>query len=163
MRDSVRAGSASYVSRRHFSTICQSPPFFFSPLSSFYRALICIVSRREQTAFVVSTVCRRAGKNGKSPENANAHLYLPLALSSPSECESHATLVVSFRCENVKARTSETSKSECNISADDVYFIKETRISTALRLYVPMKFFPLNKCMTYNNNNVLNERHNNHL
>jgi len=31
-RDSVRAGSASYVSRRHFSTICQSPPFFFSPL-----------------------------------------------------------------------------------------------------------------------------------
>jgi len=32
-RDSVRAGSASYVSRRHFSTICQSPPFFFSPLS----------------------------------------------------------------------------------------------------------------------------------
>lgn len=89
-RDSVRAGSASYVSRRHFSTICQSPPRFSSLLSSFYRALICIVSRRghrrSQTAFVEHSLS--PWKNGRARrERRAAYSYPPGANPGNSRCE----------------------------------------------------------------------------
>lgn len=90
-RDSVRAPDPpTRVSRRHFSTICQSLPFLLRPSSlaasqpslrpvfllssSFYRALICIVSRRGQrrsqqirSSVVELRVCRRRRANGERP------------------------------------------------------------------------------------------------
>jgi len=132
-RDSVRApGSASYVSRRHFSTICQSPPFFFSLLlSPFYRALICIVSRRghrrSQTAFVEHSLS--SGKNGGAgTSRAGAR-----ARSSILPARIQTTRLRTSRHGRMKRR------SECNISTDDVYFIKKTWISLSRRCGVFLK------------------------
>lgn len=146
-----RAGSASYVSRRHFSTICQSPStppsppplsrrFFFSLSSSFYRALICIVSRRghtvrsQQTAFVEHSLS--PGKMGeRDVKRATGSLAAPPypiypILSYPMlsySILSYPVLSYSARIQGNRPGCREQAgervkrRSERNISKDDVY------------------------------------------
>jgi len=82
-RGSVRAGSASYVSRRHFSTICQSlpPPVFLLSssvvLSGFN--LHSVTPRAPSLADCLRWAQFVAGKNGRTRRNA------PLPLSARRE------------------------------------------------------------------------------
>lgn len=113
-RDSVRAGSASYVSRRHFSTICQSLPFFFSPLfvlSGFN--LHSVTPRAPSLAGCLRWAQFVAGKNGKRDERARS---CPLG-ANPYGAQPG--------CERQNKDVWNVEERECNISEDDVYFIKE--------------------------------------
>lgn len=154
-RDSVRAGSASYVSRRHFSTICQSPPlplllpppFFFSPL--------VVLS-----GFNLHSVTPRA------PSLADCLRWAQFVVGEKWASETrNAPLPLSSRRESRQLGCERQSADEWNVEANAIFphtaYIKEIRefrrgdslcISAARRIFLSFNKWRVqsNKChMTY--------------